>query len=387
MVVLWLNHPCSWRLSVLATVLLVCASTAHAAPEANFEVAFPNLRFNKPVYITFPPDGSDRLFVLEQDGRVLWFNNQPGVEQAHLAIDLRRRVRRSNPEEGLLGLAFHPDFKTNGQVFLHYSASRPRRNVLARFEMDLARKLIDPATEQVLLEVKQPYGNHNGGMIQFGPDGYLYVSLGDGGETGDPHNHAQNTATLLGAILRLDVDHQQPGLSYAIPQDNPLVDNPNARGEIWAYGLRNAWRFSFDRATGRLWAGDVGQFKWEEIDLITKGGNYGWNLWEGNHRYDRREEPGPFIKPIMEHERGQAQSITGGYVYRGQQVPTLHGAYVYGDFATGLIGSLRYDGQKVTQHDYLAHVLAISSFGEDQNGELYLTSYYGQIYKMLTIKP
>ena len=224
-------------------------------------------------------------------------------------------------------------------------------------------------------------------MIAFGPDGYLYVALGDGGDGGDPLNNGQNKATLLGSILRIDVDRRDPNLAYAIPPDNPFVGVPDTRGELWAYGLRNVWRFSFDRQTGELWAGDVGQVKWEEIDLIRKGGNYGWNAWEGNHPFKPAGKVGPFEKPIIEHPRGQARSITGGYVYRGKKNPSLDGAYVYGDFATGLIWYLRYDGHRVTEHRYIAEVPSLSSFGEDQNGEIYIISFDGRIYQLVTKSP
>lgn len=353
-------------------------------PKVTFEVAFRHLRFKRPLYVTSVPDGSDRLFVVEQAGRVYWFENDPRVDHANVALDITGRVRRHGNEEGLLGLAFHPGVKQNSLVFLHYTAVRgPRRNVLARFVMDAQRRTIDPASQQIILEVQQPWSNHNGGMIDFGPDGYLYVALGDGGAAGDPMGNGQNRATLLGTILRIDVDRADPGLAYAIPRDNPFVGQANVRGEIWAYGLRNPWRFSFDRLTGDLWAGDVGQDRWEEIDLIRKGGNYGWNLWEANHAFEQRERTGPFEKPVIAHGRQEARSITGGYVYRGTRLPGLVGAYVYGDFVTGLIWSLRYDGQVVTEHCHLGRVPEIASFGQDRHGELYITSFDGRIYKLV----
>jgi len=375
-------------LCLFCALCVVSPDAGSETPRIEVQVAFPHLRFRRPLYITFPPDGSDRLFVLEQSGRVHGFKNHKAVTDTHVALDIRRQVRRDNEEEGLLGLAFHPDFKSNGQVFLHYTAARGRRrNILARFVMDKTREKIDPASRQIILEVNQPWANHNGGMIAFGPDGYLYVALGDGGAGGDPRGNGQNKATLLGSILRIDVDRRDPGLAYAVPPDNPFVGVPDARGELWAYGLRNVWRFSFDRQTGDLWAGDVGQVKWEEIDLIQKGRNYGWNAWEGNHPFKPAGKDGPFEKPVIEHPRGQARSITGGYVYRGKQHPSLQGAYVYGDFATGLIWCLRYDGRQVTEHRYVAHVPLPSSFGEDQNGEIYITSFDGRIYQLVTASP
>ena len=381
-----------------------------------FRVQFPHLKFRRPLYITHPRNGHNRLFVVEQAGRIWAFENDPAVETADLVLDIRDRVRRHGNEEGLLGLALAhrkaqwnpnqhaspspPPDPMSQKVYLHYTAAQgQRRNVLASFVMDDASGMIDPASERVILEVEQPWSNHNGGMIEFGPDGYLYVGLGDGGAANDPKDHGQDLSTLLGTILRIDVDRSISGvgtdttLAYAIPTDNPFVDRAEARDEIWAYGLRNPWRFSFDRMTGDLWAGDVGQNKWEEIDLIQKGGNYGWNKWEGNHPFNPpnptevnpQSKAGPMIGPIVEHDHGQARSITGGYVYHGKNIPWLVGAYIYGDFETGLVWMLRYDGKRVTEHRYLTRVRTPASFGEDRDGELYVTSFDGRIYKLVTI--
>ncbi len=346
--------------------------------------AFPHLRFERPTYITHVGDDSDRLFVLEQSGHVFWIDNAASARERHLSLDLRRQTRRVNNEEGMLGFAAHPDFSENGRVFLHYSAAPGRtRNHISEFRMDVATGVIDPGSERVLLSVDQPRGNHNGGTITFGPDGFLFIGLGDGGSAGDPFGNGQNLATLLGTILRIDVDHADAPLRYRVPADNPFVTDDGARGEIWAYGLRNPWRFSFDRDTGELWAGDVGQVESEEIDLIVKGGNYGWNYREGTRRFRRNwRVAGPFIDPVIEHGRGEARSITGGYVYRGQSIPTLRGWYVYGDYATGLMWALRYEDERVTGHRFIAHVPEIASFGEDQSGELYVVSLTGLIYKL-----
>ena len=360
---------------------------AQAAPGVRVEAAFPQLRFRRPIYFTHAPDGTNRLFVVEQSGRVHRFKNNPGARSTHLVLDISAWVGRRGEEEGLLGLAFHPEFETNQYVYLHYTAARgTRRNVLARFVMGRAG-VIDPRSKQVVLEVAQPWSNHNGGMIAFGPDGYLYISLGDGGAGGDPRGHGQSRARLLGSILRIDVDHVRDGLTYAIPPDNPFVGVADTRGEIWAYGLRNVWRFSFDRLRGDLWAGDVGQDTWEEINLIKKGRNYGWNVREGRHPFGRLDRAGPFEEPIIEHGRDEAKSITGGYVYRGGQIPALRGHYVYGDFVTGLIWALRYDGERVTEHHCLGRVPAITSFGEDREGELYITSLNGQLYRLVPDEP
>lgn len=344
-------------------------------------VAFPNLKFDRPLYLTHGRDGTDRLYVVEQAGRVLWFENQKDVAEAHVALDIRKRVRREGEEEGLLGLAFHPQFKTNRKVYVFYSAAGgKRRNVLSCFEADENGQSFKPDSEKEILSVEQPWSNHNGGMIEFGPDGYLYIGLGDGGAAADPYNNAQDKSTFLGKILRIDVDRAGEGLAYAIPPDNPFVGEKNVQGEIWAYGLRNPWRFSFDRKTGLLWAGDVGQDRWEEIDLIKKGGNYGWSEWEGFHLFKEVGRRGPFEKPVVEHGHGEARCITGGYVYRGKRNPSLVGMYIYGDFLTGLVWGFRYDGKRVMEHRYLTRVPGPASFGEDRDGELYVTSFDGRIY-------
>ena len=250
-------------------------------PAVDLVRAFRKLTFRRPLFLTHAGDASGRLFVGEQRGVIRVFANRPDVQLAGVFLDIQSKVRMAHNEEGLLSLAFHPQYARNGSFFIYYSASDPRRGVLSRFNVRRDDpEVADPASEQVILEVEQPWGNHNGATVLFGPDGFLYLSLGDGGSAGDPLNSGQDLSTLLGSILRIDIEHKADGRAYAIPADNPFVDRPGARGEIWAYGLRNVWRMSFDRSTGDLWAGDVGQNAWEEIDLITKGGNYGWNIRE-----------------------------------------------------------------------------------------------------------
>jgi glucose/arabinose dehydrogenase len=369
---------------------------ARKLPSIKLTRAFPRLSFQRPVLITHA--GDDRLFVLEQQGRIRVFSNRHDVDAAGTFLDLRAKVRTSHNEEGLLGLAFDPDYAHNRHFYVYYSASEPRRSVLARYTADAAEPdRADPGSEKVVLEVPQPYGNHNGGAIVFGPEGYLYVSLGDGGLAADPRGHGQDLSTLLGAILRLDVREQPDGRPYAVPGDNPFVDRAEARPEIWAYGLRNVWRMSFDRATGELWAGDVGQNDWEEIDLIVKGGNYGWSVREGAHPFRGATATAGLIDPVMEYpqRRGRelvGRSVTGGYVYRGTAIEGLVGAYVYGDYVTGRIWALRCTEGTLRAHREIFAPpprVHISSFGEDAAGELFVCSFdrldggRGRIYRLV----
>jgi len=379
-------------LRAVAFFALLCfAAPLLAESPVTAQHAFPKLQFTMPIHFGHVPDGSDRVLVVEQKGRVLIFENRDDVATFDVAIDIRPKVK-SGGEEGLLGLAFHPKFKENGQVFLHYTAQPGRMTTVSRFKMDDERKKILPASEEVIFTLKQPFPNHNGGWIDFSPktdEGLLYISLGDGGAAADPLNAGQDKKSLLGKILRIDVDRKQDGAAYAIPKDNPFAGEANARGEIWAWGLRNAWRCSFDRETGDLWAGDVGQGKWEEIDVIVKGGNYGWRLREGRHDFNPvKAMPNDLIEPVAEHPHGQADSITGGYVYRGTKVPALAGAYIYGDFARGLVWMLPNaadvaKANKAVEPVYLAHVNQIASFGQDKDGEVYVVDYGGLIWRFV----
>ena len=245
----------------------------------------------------------------------------------------------------------------------------------------------ETTSEQILLEIDQPFSNHNGGHIAFGPDGYLYIAVGDGGKANDPYNNGQNLSTLLGSILRIDVSRVDSENGYKVPPDNPFVNiDGNAKTEIWAYGLRNPWRFSFDRDTGDLWAGDVGQNRFEEIDLIKIGGNYGWKIMEGLSCFPRGKQcdSSGILSPVIEYGRADGCSVTGGYVYRGKRLPSLFGAYIYGDFCTGNIWAFRYDGTSVTEHLKLVDSnLRISSFAEDRDGEIYIVSYTKGIYRLV----
>ncbi len=353
--------------------------------------AFPELRFDRPIVVTSPQDGTNRLFVAGQKGQIHVFPNDQSVEEAPLFLDITSKVvyKEKENEEGLLGLAFHPDYKTNGEFYIYYTTTDAEHtSVISRFRVskDDPNKA-DADFEEEVMRIKQPFWNHNGGTIEFGPDGYLYIGLGDGGKANDPFKNGQNLGTLLGSILRIDVDHKDPGKGYAIPKDNPFVNKKNARPEIWAYGLRNVWRLSFDRKTGVLWAGDVGQDLWEEIDIIKKGGNYGWNVREALHPFPPGSQSSKdgYIDPIWEYHHTIGKSITGGPVYRGKKYPQLQGYYIYGDYVTGKIWGLKYDEktQTVTANRPIASSkLPIMSFGEDANGEIYLTTTFGVLYTL-----
>lgn len=350
------------------------------------ERAFENLEFRRPVALTHAGDGSNRVFVADQYGLIYVFENSPDVEESQVFLDIESRVvyKDNENEEGLLGLAFHPRYRETGEFFVYYtSVEAPHTSVVSRFRVSDDPNHADPASEEEILRIKQPYWNHNGGTIVFGPDGYLYIVLGDGGSRADPQGNGQNLKTLLGSVLRIDVDRKENGLNYAIPADNPFVGTTDgARPEIWAYGLRNVWRLTFDRETGTCWAGDVGQDVWEEIDIIVKGGNYGWNLREGKHPFGPhgvgpRED---LIEPIWEYHHDVGKSITGGHVYRGKELPELAGYYLYGDYVSGILWALKYDMQEkrvVENRTIRGYNLPVVSYGEDEEGEVYFTSTLG----------
>lgn len=367
--------------------------------------AIPDIRLHKvaegisdPVAITHAGDQSNRLFVLEQDGRIRVIDNDRLLQKPFL--DIRHKVR-SGGEKGLLGIAFHPYFKDNGRFFVNYTANQNGlKTIIAEYRVEKNGD-INIDKEKVLLTLAQPWGNHNGGQLAFGPDGYLYIAFGDGGSGDDPHNNGQKLSTLLGSIARIDVDKNSKDLAYGIPVDNPFVGQKNARPEIWAYGLRNPWRFSFDSATGELYAADVGQDDVEEINIIEKGKNYGWRIMEGpictpgvSDTCDKTD----LTLPIYSYTHATGMSITGGYVYRGKAFPALCGTYIYGDFVNQAIWGLRYRDGEVKNHktlfarrsalrllvDYFDDDgLLISTFGEDEDGEIYVAAYQsGNIYRI-----
>jgi len=374
------------------------------------EIAFPKLKWTgwkgmtdagkvvplRPLVLTHANDGSNRNFVATQHGVIHVFPNDQKADKTKVFLDIQDRVRYDDNEneEGFLGLAFHPEYKKTGEFFVFYTLKKPlRTNVVSRFRVskdDPDRA--DPASEEVLLRIeKRPFWNHDGGTICFGPDGYLYVALGDGGSANDPFKNGQNLKTLLAKVLRIDVNKKDEGKNYAIPKDNPFVGRKDALPEIWAYGLRNIWRMAFDRKSGKLWASDVGQNLYEEIDIIVKGGNYGWSKREGLHPFGRNGV-GPnkdMIEPIWEYHHDIGKSLTGGAVYRGKQLPELDGHYIYGDYVTAKIWALKYDEDKkrvVANRPVPDPNVPILSFGEDEQGEVYFmtTSPVGKgIYRFV----
>ncbi len=342
------------------------------------EVAFPALVFDRPVFLTAPPDGTNRIFVVEQPGVIRVFPNDQAVTATTLFLDLRAQVQFGG-EEGLLGFACHPQFASNGWLYVYYTRGNPRRSVISRFTVSGNPNVANANSEVVLLTIDQPFANHTAGLLAFGPDGKLYIASGDGGDANDPFDNGQSLTTLLGKVLRLEPDG-------SVPADNPFVGmGGGVRGEIWAYGLRNPWRLSFDRATGQLWLGDVGQNDEEEIDIIERGGNYGWRVYEGN-----RSNINPaglpassFAAPVISYDRAQGACVTGGYVYRGTAVPALVGAYVYADYVSGNVWALVHDGVQAVQNVEIANTPSPASFGEDNAGELYVCCFDGRIRRFV----
>lgn len=387
-------------LAVLASVLAGCGggdTPARAQADARLTRVFEGLSLSSPVQLLQAPGDDGRWYVVEQGGIVKTFENVPNPAPATVFVDLSARIDAVG-EMGLLGMAFHPDWPRTPEVFLNFVPSDVLRSHVVRLRAREGNLLaLDPASELLVLAIDQPADNHNGGGLAFGPDGFLYLGFGDGGGAGDPGNRAQSLTTLLGKFLRLDVDGT--GAGYAIPADNPFAGNAQCtRGgtptapcpEIWAFGLRNPWRFSFDRETGALWAGDVGQNAWEELDVIEKGMNYGWRYREGKHCYSPPSGcPGPgelrsgapIVDPVADYDRSLGFSVTGGYVYRGGAVPSLRGRYVFGDFGSGRIWA-HDPGADGSMTELLDTGANISSFAEDLAGELFVVDWGGALYRL-----
>lgn len=397
----------------VATIALTAGPAAGQAvelPAVSTRVAYPNLKFDRPVALDYPKEDPSRYFVAEQHQAKIWSfpsASRDGSEK-ELFLELPHPINRGN-EEGLLGLAFHPKYKENGEFFVYYSAKDDeRRSVVSRFKVSADDPLkADPKSEeQIWVSDVDKWENHNGGTIRFGPDGYLYISLGDGGAADDPLSTGQNPKDWFGSILRIDVDHPADGKAYGIPSDNPALRSKQHQHwapEVFAIGLRNVWKFGFDRETGDLWAGDVGQNLWEYVHKVENGGNYGWSIREGFHPFqpNRRQKvdpAGPVTPPYAEYPHAPTAdrpdsglSITGGYLYRGSAIPALKGWYVYGDYDSGRIWALKPDGTKAAASGEILKVtpqtkLNITSFDETPDGELLILAFDGRIHELAPAK-
>jgi len=395
-----------WLSAILATYQV----EGQPWPKISLRPVFPKLVCSNLVWLEQAPDGSDRFAIVEQDGDILLVRKGGDGAEAKSFLNIEDRQPHVSTEQGLLSLAFHPGFKTNGLFYIYYSWQNPRRTVLSEWKVSAGDpNRADTHSERILLEIPQPSDVHKGGLLSFGPDGFLYVGVGDGGGQNDELGAAQNTSTLRGKILRIDVNARsiiglrgaRETLPYGLPSDNPFIHEPDfwensVRKEIWASGLRNPWRFSWDRQTGQLWAGDVGQDKWEEIDLIVKAGNYGWGVREGAHHFKPGPEGARYIDPVMEYahntnllseamfpKHSTGACVVGGYVYRGARHPSLRGIYIYADYALGTIWGFRYAGGKVTDYGtLLEQPKNITSFAQDLEGELYALTYDGHIFEI-----
>ena len=333
--------------------------------------------FEHPTAIVAPDDGSGRIFVTNQPGEIRVVKD--GGLLPTPALDIRSRVGSLGNEDGLLGLAFPPNFAAKRYAYIYFTDPANTSMVYRVHVSATDPNIFDPATMQLILSVKQPYANHKGGQLAFGPDGYLYFGLGDGGSGGDPGNRGQSLSTLLGRILRIDVESTPDAVGYKIPQSNPFVTTPGARPEIWLYGLRNPWRFSFDTGTGDLWIGDVGQDRWEEIDLVsadsTGGLDFGWSQYEGAHLFKASSIKPGFSWPVAEYSHSEGQAVTGGFVYRGDAYPAMRGLYVFADYSSGTIWTLSRSGGKWVRTAAQSTSHKISTFGTDGKGELWLADW------------
>jgi glucose/arabinose dehydrogenase len=406
-------------LTPMFCLLAAAAAIAQPLPKIELQPVFQKLKIERPMWISEAPDGSGRLFVVYQPGKILIVKKGSDGGDTKEFLNIQDRQPYFDNEDGLMSIAFHPGFATNGLFYVYYTQKNPAdqhsqplnfpfRSVISEFKVSATDPdKADVGSERILLEVPQPFSNHKGGELAFGPDGYLYLGLGDGGNGGDPFGSGQSTATLLAKMLRIDVNsratvrdgNRSHELPYGIPSDNPFVNEKSARHEIFAYGLRNPWRYSFDRQTGDLWVGDVGQDLWEEVDLITNGGNYGWSVREAAHHFKPGPDGAQYVEPVMEYphrpnlqpqglfpDHSVGLCVIGGYVYRGKKYPALEGVYVYGDYNLGTIWGFRYDrdAHKVTARGTLLDQKKnITSFAEDADGEIYALTQDGLIYSLV----
>ncbi len=367
-------------LKLLLLFLMLLVACSHAQDSSFVEIIN---GFQTPVGMTHAGDGTGRLFVIEKGGKIRIISQGQILPEPFLDIGYLITPDAST-EQGLLGLAFDPNYASNGRFFINYTDASGS-TVIARYTVSNNTNTADPASANILLTIEQPFWNHNGGHIAFGPDGYLYIGMGDGGDGGDPGERAENLTTLLGKMLRIDVS----GENYAVPETNPFSPASGAKTEIWAYGLRNPWKFSFDRQTGDLYIGDVGQNYFEEINfqLVSSAGgeNYGWDTLEGFHCHEPAQgcDAGDSVLPILEYDHSEGVSVTGGYVYRGSHIPELQGKYLFADFGSGTIWVAQQNGSEWTKQVFQQTNWNIASFAEDEIGEVYLISFSGSVYQLV----
>ena len=384
----FMRHRIAAYIGLLLLFVLISSLKAQERYKIRLETIISGL--TNPLAITHAGDGSGRLFITEQGGRILIYDGSGLLPAPFLDISA---LLSTGGERGLLSVAFHPNYASNGHFYINYT-NTGGDTVIARYSVSNDPNLADPASASTVMTIAQPYSNHNGGQLEFGPEGYLYIGMGDGGDAGDPNNYAQNPDSLLGKMLRIAVDGEIP---YGVPPDNPFISDKQVRDEIWALGLRNPWRFSFDRSTGDLFIGDVGQSSWEEIDYQPAGSsggeNYGWRLMEGNHCFNPGSNcnEGSLTLPVLEYSHDLGCSVTGGYRYRGKDNPLLSGLYIYGDFCSGKIWGAKPDGDgNWSVEELLDTNLNISAFGEDENGELYVVHRAapgGSVYRIVQSTP
>ena len=375
------------KIKVLFTVLVLLVTFQNSFSQAlQLVTAFPNVSFSRPIFLTHANDGTNRVFVVERYGLIKVLPNDSNTTDSRVFLDVTNLNNGNTYQErGLLGLAFHPDYANNGYFYIYYTRVGDGYNVLARFSRSASDpNKADSLSQQILWAVQDPYSNHNGGILFFGLDGYLYCGMGDGGSGGDPGNRAQNTNEMLGKVHRVDVNTTSGGNNYGIPPTNPFATG-GGRPEIFTVGMRNPWRISQDPATGLIYCGDVGQDAWEEVDILQVGLNYGWRCYEGNHTYNTSGcgPIGNYTFPIKEYANaGSECSITGGYVYRGLRRPELTGRYIYSDACSGKLWKFKYEGGVVTEDELLLTApTGVYSFGTDQNNELYVCGGNSQIYR------
>ena len=379
-------------------LLSVCAGAAAFSAETPYKLTreFPNCTVERPITLVVPPDGSGRMLLVQQTGKVLILPKNRTSSEVQVFLDVGPLMKVENDfEEGLVGFAFHPKYKENGRFYVCYAQQEPKVNRISEFRVSADPDKADAASERVVLEVPRPYWNHNCGNMAFGPDGMLYFIVGDGSKGDDNTRLAQNLFAMNGKILRLDVDGRTGRRAYGIPADNPFVKTPGARAEIWSWGHRNPWGMAFDSETGELWCAEVGQEQREEINVIVKGGNYGWSFREGTLPFPRRLDAPPadakFVEPVFEYDRSQGISITGGFVYHGTTLPDLKGAYIYGDWGTGRLWALQTTGpdHKTVSNtllsepaDLKAPFVKPTAFREDPNREILVLDWNGGIHRI-----